>query len=126
MILQIFCNMESNPLLTFVIFSLYLSCLNVCDMEENISLQNLVDFGIGKVKYPIPLSGGDVAVGDISPDSIINFNGDNSCIWVSDIETAKFFLRRGHHILKGPEIDKMRELYLKDLRLREKYPFWFD
>lgn len=95
-------------------------------MEERVGLQNLVDLGIGKVKYPIPLSGGNVVVSEINPDSIVNFVGDNSCIWVADIETAKFFLRKGHCILKGSEIDKMREVYLKDSKLRAKYPFWCD
>ena len=95
-------------------------------MEDKLNLQDIVDLGVGKVKYPIPLSGRNVVVSEINSNSIVNFIGDNSCIWVADIETAKFFLRRGHHVLKGQEIDKKREAYLRDPNLLEKYPFWSD
>lgn len=94
---------------------------------DSINLQDLVDWGLQKVKYPIPLSGGDVVVGDCTSEiSIVNLPGDNSCIWVADIDSAKFFLRKGHHILNDPKILERRDVYLKNSELRKKYPFWGD
>jgi hypothetical protein len=94
-------------------------------MEQKISLQDLMEWGLQKVKYPIPLSDGEVVVGDcIQGVSVVNLPGDNSCIWVPDRYSAVFFLKRGHHILNDPEILKRRNAYLEDPDLLKKYPFW--
>ena len=94
-------------------------------MEGKISIQDLVEWGLKKVKYPIPLSGGEVVIGDCDDNiHIVNLCGDNSCIWVADWNSAEFFLKRGHHILNDPEILERRDAYLKDPELLKKYPFW--
>lgn len=96
-------------------------------MEPKISLQDLVKWGLQKVKYPIPLSGGDVVVGDCTNGiSIVNLPGDNSCIWVADRNSAIFFLKRGHHILDDPEVLERRNAYLENSDLLRKYPFWVE
>ena len=113
--------------MTYCEFLVYYTSASFMIMKSKINLQDLVDWGLQKVKYPIPLSGGDVVVGDCTSQiSIVNLPGDNSCIWVADIDSAKFFLERGHHILNDPEILIKRDAYLKNPELRKKYPFWSD
>ena len=96
-------------------------------MERRIFLEDLVEWGLQKVKYPIPLSGGEVVVGECDENiHIVNLPGDNSCIWVADRDSAMFFLKRGHHILNDLEILKKRDAYLNNPELLKKYSFWLN
>lgn len=87
----------------------------------------VVELGLGEVKYPIPLSWeGNAVVGDLCHVSLVHLDGDESCMWVADRKSALFLQKKGHKILKTPEILEKQKLFRRNPEFREKYPFWFD
>ena len=96
-------------------------------MQPRKNLHAIVELGLGKVEYPIPISiEGNAAIRDLDQISVVHISGDDKCIWVADVESALSLIHNGHHVIKDPQILKNREAYRDNPEFHQKYPFWYE
>ena len=96
-------------------------------MQPRKNLHAIVELGVGKVEYPIPITyEGNATVDDLRQVSVVHLSGDDSCVWVADTESASFLIEKGHHVVKDENIQQKREAYRQNPEFRQKYPFWYE
>lgn len=78
-------------------------------------------------KYPIPVVlKGNVKQSDLNKIGIVNFSGDDQCLWITNAESALILLDSSHELVKDSTILAKKDAFLKNPIFKKSYPHWYE